>query len=200
MVNFTQRLDRAIRIAAWAHEQAGQHRKASDIPYIIHPFGVMLIASNVTDNEDTLISCLFHDILEDVDSSIYDKQIMRDDFGDAVVAIVKDVTKDDSVTDWHERSKAYLHHLENEASDEAVIVSASDKIHNLLSTLSDYETHGDQVWNRFSTKNAADQLWWYESILVVITKRKVDKRLIMQLEVQVVQLRTIVSGKDRESN
>ncbi len=42
MINYTHRLDKAIRIAAWAHEQQLQHRKGTDIPYIIHPFGVIL--------------------------------------------------------------------------------------------------------------------------------------------------------------
>src|SRR5665647_836503 len=178
MISYTHRLDKAIRIAAWAHEQQLQHRKGTDIPYIIHPFGVMLIASNATDDEDVLIACLMHDVLEDVDSSIYDEQAMRADFGDRMVAMVKDVTKDDSISDWHERSRAYLDHLENEASDEAVIVSTYDKIHNLVSILVDYETHGEGLWTRFSTQSAADQLWWYESILAVATKRAIPAELI----------------------
>jgi len=189
MISYTHRLDKAIRIAAWAHEQQLQHRKGTDIPYIIHPFGVMLIASNATDDEDVLIACLLHDVLEDVDTSIYDEQTMRADFGDRMVAIVKDVTKDDSVRDWHERSKAYLDHLENKASNEAVIVSASDKIHNLVSILVDYGIEGDNLWNRFSTKSFTDQLWWYESILAVITKRGISAELISQLAGQVEILR-----------
>ena len=139
--------------------------------------------------EDVLIACLLHDVLEDVDTSIYDEQTMRADFGDRMVAIVKDVTKDDSVRDWHERSKAYLDHLENKASNEAVIVSASDKIHNLVSILVDYGIEGDNLWNRFSTKSFTDQLWWYESILAVITKRGISAELISQLAGQVEILR-----------
>jgi len=189
MINYTHRLDKAIRIAAWAHEQQLQHIKGTDIPYISHPFGVMLIASNATDDEDVLIACLLHDVLEDVDTSIYDEQTMRADFGDRMVAMVKDVTKDDSVRDWHERSKAYLDHLENKASNEAVIVSASDKIHNLVSILVDYGIEGDNLWNRFSTKSFTDQLWWYESILAVITKRGISAELISQLAGQVEILR-----------
>jgi (p)ppGpp synthase/HD superfamily hydrolase len=97
MINYTTRLDKAIRISARAHEKQGQHRKGTDIPYIIHPFGVMLIASNVTKDENVLIGCLMHDILEDIDSSIYNELQMKDDFGDKLVGIVKDVTKDDSI-------------------------------------------------------------------------------------------------------
>jgi (p)ppGpp synthase/HD superfamily hydrolase len=50
MIKYTERLDSALRKAAWAHEKTGQHRKGTDIPYIIHPVGVMIIAGNVTEN------------------------------------------------------------------------------------------------------------------------------------------------------
>lgn len=145
MINYTLHLDNAMRKAAWAHDQAGQYRKGTDIPYIIHPVGTMMIAGNVTDDEDTLIACLLHDVLEDVDSSVYNEADMREDFGDRVVAIVKDVTKDGTKGDWRERAQAYLEHLERSASDEAVIVSAADKTHNLLSILCDYAEVGDDL-------------------------------------------------------
>lgn len=191
MINYTERLDKALRIATFAHRN--QVRKSTDIPYIIHPFGVMVIASNVTEDEDILIACLMHDVLEDVDASIYDENKMREDFGDRVVAIVKDVTKDENEPDWLIRSNNYLHHLEFEACDEAVIVSASDKIHNLLSILIDYKTDGEALWDRFTTKSSADQLWWYESILAVITKRSVPTALSQKLADQITTIKSLLA-------
>lgn len=188
MINYTTRLDKAIRIAATAHEKAKQHRKGTDIPYIIHPFGVMIIASNATDDEDTLIACLMHDILEDVDATIYGEEQMRKDFGDKVVSTVMDVTKEQAIDDWHARSQAYLFHLQNEASDAAVIVSASDKIHNLRSILIDYDNVGEDVWERFSTKKSSDQLWWYKEILSVIKQRIPESPLASELELLVEKL------------
>lgn len=188
MINYTERLDKAIRKAAWAHEKQYQHRKGSDIPYIIHPFGVMTIASNVTDDENVLIACLMHDILEDVKSSIYNETQMREDFGDKVVQIVKDVTNDAHEKDWYKRSQLYLDHLKNEASPEALIVSASDKIHNLISTLIDHSTLGDDLWELFATKKSSDQLWWYESILSVIRKRNAPIKLVYQLSENIEKL------------
>lgn len=192
MINYTERLDRAIKKAAWAHEQAVQHRKGTDIPYIIHPFAVMLVASNVTDDEDILIACLMHDVLEDVSSDIYSQQQMQHDFGDRVVTIVKGVTKDESQPDWRSVSNAYLDHLRNHASNESVIVAASDKIHNLLSVLSDHKSIGDELWQRFTTKSATDQLWWYQSVLDVITMRSAPQPLIDRLSEQVRSLSQIV--------
>lgn len=67
--------------------------------------------------------------------------------------------------------------LEHKASDEAVIVSASDKIHNLLSILTDHTTHGDDLWEHFTAKSSADQLWWYESILRSHNKTRCTSRI-----------------------
>lgn len=133
-----------------------------------------------------------HDILEDVDSNIYSESDMKRDFGDNVVSIVKDVTKNDDITDWKERSNAYLDHLQNKACDEAIIVSSADKIHNLQSIIADYKEKGDELWNVFTTNSAEDQLWWYQEILKVVTNRQAPQELIKRLQELVFQLKGLV--------
>jgi hypothetical protein len=93
---------------------------------------------------------------------------------------------------WREVSEKYLNHLEFNASDEAIIVSASDKTHNIMSTIIDYKVVGQELWQRFTTKNANDQLWWYESILAVIKKRNAPKPLIEKLESNVNELKDLL--------
>lgn len=189
MINYTERLDKAIRVAASAHKQ--QNRKGAQIPYIIHPFSVMVIAGNATDDEDTHIACLFHDIVEDVPER-YSAEQIKANFGDNVLSIVLDVTKDDDIEDWRERGEAYIDHIKNEACGEAVIVCAADKINNLQSMLIDYEEKGDKLWDVFTTKSGADQLWWYESILEVLKKRKAPRILIDHLSRLVGDFQLIV--------
>lgn len=184
MIIMTPRLSKAINAATWAHRN--QHRKGSDLPYILHPYTVMCIASEVTRDEDTLIACLFHDILEDVPDEFSAKK-MRNEFGDNVVTIVKGVTKNDSIHNWHARSEAYIHHLSTEAPDQSVIVAASDKIHNLMSILADYEVVGDQLWSRFST-GRDDQIWWYKAVAAVIKSRLPELSLNQTLAELITQL------------
>lgn len=192
MIDFTERLDRAIRVAARAHEKQGQHRKGSDTPYIIHPFGVMLIAGQVTDDEDTLIACLLHDVIEDVDPAIYSAEEMKKDFGERVAEIVMDVTKDETLHDWQESADAYLRHLGSHASDAAVIVSASDKIHNISAVITDYKVMGEKLWQIFSTKSADDQMWYYGAVLAVVKERGVDQMLSSQLESRIADLQAML--------
>lgn len=190
MINYTKRLDKAIKVSAWAHEQQKQHRKGTDIPYIIHPFSVMMIAGNVTDDEDTLIGCLLHDILEDVDTAIYSEEDMREDFGKKVLEIVQGVSKDDSIEDWKQRSDSYLENL-TKARPESLIVCAADKIHNLKSMLIDYENIQDELWDKFSSDKKS-QLWWYESSLEIIRDRAPENELVVELQDLVDQLRRII--------
>jgi (p)ppGpp synthase/HD superfamily hydrolase len=98
----TPRLEKAIRTATIAHKE--QKRKGSDTPYIIHPYSVMCIAANATQDEDILIACLLHDILEDVSDKYPRKQMVKD-FGDRVASIVDGVTKDSSLPDWQSRAE-----------------------------------------------------------------------------------------------
>lgn len=182
----SDRLNLAIQRAAVAHQ--GQLRKGTDIPYITHPFAVMSIASQVTDDEDTLIACLLHDTLEDVPDK-YSRADMLRDFGDTVVSIVEGVTKDDSILDWRVRSEAYLAHLRT-APDASVTVSGADKIHNLQSILTDYQTHGETLWNRFNA-GKHEQLWWYESVAAVLGERLPESPLYRQLRTLVNELGVI---------
>lgn len=186
-MKFTPRLERAINKAAYAHRN--QMRKGSTLPYIAHPFGVMRIASQATSDEDVLIACLLHDVLEDVPEE-YSRQEMLSDFGERVVAIVEGITKNGSLPDWQTRQEAYLYHLEHEASEESVIVSCSDKIHNLMAILRDYDEIGDELWKRFNAGKERQQ-WWYRSILEVTSKRLPELRLNEQLRVLVQRLDTL---------
>lgn len=187
MIRLTPRLESAIRVAAHAH--AAQTRKASDTPYIIHPYAVMLLVSEETDDEDTLVAALFHDIIEDA-PHVYSERQMREEYGRRVTDIVRGVTHDDTIADWHERCRAYIANL-REAPRESVMVSAADKTHNLMSTLDDYRIVGDDVWKRFRT-GKTDQLWWYSSVLDVIDGRLSDSPLAARLNRLVDELRDIV--------
>ncbi len=188
MINYTNRLYRAINKATWAHRN--QKRKGSDLPFIVHPYSVMSIASYVTDNEDILIACLLHDVIEDVPEE-YSKAQIVEDFGQKVLDLVLDVTKDEQAGDWREKCDKYLYHIEFMASDDAVIVSCADKIHNLISILDDYKIHKDELWKRFNS-GKEDQYWWYESNLGVIRKRLPNLSLVSTLDTLVKDFKNIL--------
>lgn len=177
------RLIQAINTAAWAHRD--HVRKGTDIPYVSHVVGVMHLVSQVTDDEDVLIAALFHDILEDVPEE-YSPQRMAEEFGDRVVELVRGVTKDSTLSSWQDRSDAYLAHL-READDSSVLISAADKLHNLLSIHADLDELGDELWGRFNSGKDR-QLWWYRSVADLVLERLPVNLLGEELARQVERL------------
>lgn len=180
------RLISAINTAALAHR--GHVRKGTDIPYVSHVFGVMHLVSQVTDDEDVQIAALFHDILEDVPEA-YSAEQMAADYGERVVELVRGVTKNDTLTSWQERSDAYIAHL-RQAEDGSVLISAADKLHNLLSILADHAELGDELWGRFNSGKDRQQ-WWYRAIYTVASERLPGNPLVEELGRRVDELEAL---------
>lgn len=182
------RLIQAINTAAWAHRD--HVRKGTDIPYVSHVVGVMHLVSQVTDDEDVLVAALFHDILEDVPED-YSPERMAEEFGDRVVELVRGVTKDSTLSSWQDRSDAYLAHL-READGGSVLISAADKLHNLLSIHADLDQLGDELWGRFNSGKER-QLWWYRSVADLVQERLPGNPLGEELARQVERLEARVA-------
>ena len=132
---YSDRFVRALTVAAQMH--AAQVRKATTIPYVSHLLGTCAIALEYGADEDEAIAALLHDAIEDVEP-IEDARAAVARFGDRVLAIVMGCSDSDvgPKPPWQERKAAYIAHLA-EADKSVVLVSASDKLHNARSILSD---------------------------------------------------------------
>ena len=167
---YGDRFVKALRVAAIAH--GGQGRKSSDatsrpIPYISHPLGVCSIAQGYGADEDEAIAALLHDVLEDVTPTDAAIRSVRW-FGDRVYRIVEDCTDgmpgpNGKKKPTAERRAAYLPRLAA-ADGSALLVSASDKLHNARSVVADLRVVGDDVWRRFNL-GKEDQLAWYRDLV-----------------------------------
>jgi len=152
-------LDSALAFAAVAHRD--QKRKATNIPYIVHPVGVMLILIEFGENDpDLLAAALLHDTVED--TSVTHDQI-RKEFGDRVAEIVAGCSEPDKDETWENRKNHTIHYIKA-APRHIQLVSAADKLHNLRSMIKDYDEMGDKVWSRFK-RGKDDIAWYYRSVL-----------------------------------
>lgn len=134
---YSYRLEQAIRAAAVLHKE--QSRKGqSPFPYVTHPFAVAWLLSDYTDDENTIIAALLHDTLEDSD---YKADELEEDFGRKVRAIVEAVSEpkevDGDKLSWKQRKEVYAKKLKT-APEEALLVAAADKIHNMRSLVEQY--------------------------------------------------------------
>lgn len=187
-MKLTQKIQQAINLASRLH--LGQVRKGdSGLPYISHPFSVAWILSNYTEDEDIIVAGILHDVLEDVKGYYYDDMVR--DFGERVAQIVKGVSEDkdpniesDEKATWEERKSKYLANLKND-SDEALMVCAADKIHNLQSMISAYQEKGDALWDNFNSPKEK-KLWLYQEILKFM-KGRLNNPIVDELEEVYIQ-------------
>ncbi len=175
-MQFTSRIHRAMVMAAQLHR--GQRRKADDIPYVSHPYAVAWIVSHYTDDEDIIIAALFHDVLEDVAGYTADQ--MRTDFGPRVTSLVQQLTEpekrpnmttEEERATWEERKRNFLEHLQ-QATPDALMVVAADKMHNMISMAEAYRRMGEQVWKKFNAPIERRQ--WFHGEVVRIIQEKID--------------------------
>ncbi len=160
----------------------------------------MSVAALVMENggdEDQAIAALLHDGPEDCGGRAVLDEI-RDRFGDRVAGIVADCTDTMEIPKprWEPRKKKYLEHLEG-VSDDSLLVSLSDKVHNTRSILEGYRQEGEIIWDRFSaTREQA--LWYYDTLLEIFKRRSVPEfeGLVLELERVVKSLHESVAKAD----
>lgn len=176
----TARFTQAVDYAREAH--ASQTRKGTSIPYIAHLLGVASLVLDYGGDEDQAVAALLHDAIED--QGEHHAALIRKQFGDRVATIVlacTDGTREGKAAaqtpeakraDWQKRKQRYLAHLA-EASDDALLVSGCDKLHNARAIVTDLRNPevGVAVFDRF-TGQRDGTLWYYREIARVFSERK----------------------------
>ena len=167
---YSYRIEQAIRAAAVLHQD--QKRKGQmPLPYVTHLYAVALLVSDYTDDESTVIAALLHDTLEDTD---YTSTELEQDFGRKVREIVEAVSEpqeddDGNRPSWEERKKAYAKKLKT-APEEALLVAAADKIHNMRSTVEQYYDNHEGFIKDFGGA-LDDRAMMYQDISNVLNSR-----------------------------
>ena len=189
----TDRYKQALQFAADVHE--GQTKKGSGIAYLSHLLAVSSLVIENDGDEDEAIAGLLHDSVEDRGDTYESrhgarpptgrgalKQDIEKLFGPRVRDLVMHCTDDEylpegrpsqkgSPEEWKARKKAYLEKLAKQLDTGALRVSCADKLHNARAILVDYETLGDEVWQRFRAKSRSEQLWYYRSLAETLAQR-----------------------------
>jgi (p)ppGpp synthase/HD superfamily hydrolase len=146
-------IDSAIAFAALAH--AGQKRKYTFDPYIVHPIEVMSIVRTVEpDREDMAVAAVLHDVLED--TPVTEREIERR-FGAAVLTMVIGLTKVSVEGSRAERKAAELERLALVPA-EVQTIKCADLISNMR-TVAKFDLDFAQVY-----------LAEKEAVLAVLTK------------------------------
>ena len=210
---FSERLDRALIVAAIAHSEA--QRKGTEIPYITHPVAVARLLERYGFHEDLVIAGLLHDVLEDFDErddlvkqrfrEVFPalqnaptafraalSAFLNEQFGPNVMSLVEAVTErkrdeNDAERAWLDRKKEQLEHF-RQVTSEVAALKCADALHNAASILRDMREsrdHGRSVLERFNA--SPDQLlWYYGTIAAQAGERLPPDHNALQIEIEAV--------------
>ena len=152
---FSPRVELAITTMLEAH---GLGRRKSERGFeATHVLSVAMIVSDFRFAEDAVVAAILHDTLED---TTIERDVIRQQFGERVLAIVDDVTEPPKSVAWRARKETYIEHLRRSPRDEARAVASADKIHNLSNMVTGFETHGRAFADVFTS--GIDGMVWYQ--------------------------------------
>jgi (p)ppGpp synthase/HD superfamily hydrolase len=165
---YSDRINHAFAFAAKHHDR--QVRKGTRLPYLTHPANVAVILTQYGCDEETIISGILHDVIEDCVRDGYTRDMLEqrigDKFGpdvlDTVLAVTQRQVDEEGVElSSEERKDDYLARLAA-ASENARWVCAADKIHNGSSILADLKRtlDPDTVWSRFNAGRMGTVRWY----------------------------------------
>ena len=161
-------VDQAIIFAARAH--AGDTRKGSNIPYIVHPIEAAAIVAGMTEDPEVIAAAVLHDVLEDTETT---EEELLARFGYRVKELVVDESEDKrkhlpaSLT-WKVRKQETLAFLETKAGRDAKMLALADKLSNIRAIHRDLCILGDKVWERFNEKDKNMHAWMYRAVVEIL--------------------------------
>lgn len=168
-------------------------RKATRIPYLAHLMSVSALVLEHGGDEDCAVAGLLHDAVEDSEDGAATERRICEKFGDRVARLV--LACSDAVAvpgepkpDWRKRKLGYLERLATEEDQDALLISACDKPHNVRCIVADLRVVGDEVWQRFTTRSRADQLWYYCALLQAYKAHGVPSPLTDELRRVIYQM------------
>jgi (p)ppGpp synthase/HD superfamily hydrolase len=137
-------VSKAIDLAKQAH--AGQTRRGSESPYIVHPLLVALILLDIAEQKTAAIICagVLHDVLED---SATPQDDIEEDFGSQVLDMVLSLTHPEQKEgeSAFSRNKRMFENMQWSGRDVHIVKSA-DRLDNLITA---HQAMSDERLNEY---------------------------------------------------
>lgn len=127
----------AYFFAKCKHDEVYQTRKATGLPYFVHPKGVALIVMKNGGSNDQIKAALLHDTLEDTHTS---DEELRVSFGEHVQSLVRELTNQKYKIEEMGK-EAYMTEKLMQLSNEALLIKLADMLYNL----NDHPTEAQEV-------------------------------------------------------
>jgi (p)ppGpp synthase/HD superfamily hydrolase len=195
VTGYSDRINHALAFAAKHHDR--QVRKGTRLPYVTHPANVAIILARYDQDDETIVSGILHDVIEDCVREHYTRDMLTQRVGekfgsevlDTVLAVTQRTLDDDGVElSNDERRDDYLDRLAA-ANERARWVCAADKLHNANTILADLKRTIDvnTVWSRFHAGKDGT-IRWYRRVYERLREIGFGAPIMQELEHSVVEL------------
>ena len=203
---YSDRINHAFAFAAKHHDR--EVRRGTRLPYLTQPASVAVILTRYGQDEQTVVSGILHDVIEDCVRDGYTRgtleQRIGDKFGqnvlDTVLAVTERQVDEEGVElSSEERKDDYLARLAA-ASDRARWVCAAHKIHNGSAILADLKRtlDPDTVWSRFSVGRTGT-VRWYRRVYERLRELGFDASIMDELRDVAEELERVASASSMTS-
>ena len=153
-----------------------------------------MIVGTMSDDQNLIAAAALHDVVEDAGVTL---QEIEERFGARVRALVEAETEDKRAelppeSTWRIRKEESLDVLKTTDDIAVLMVWLGDKLANMRSIYREFKVAGDGMWQNFNQKDAAEQAWYYRSI-VRLTERLSDTSAWLEYKT----LTELVFGKEK---
>ena len=176
----------------------------SGMDYIAHPANVAVILARYGCDQVTIVGGILHHVLEETvpdKRPVFERKI-ADKFGSVVLAVAKDALEPKfdrrgSERAWQSRKQEYLAQLAI-AEPRALDICVADEIHSCGSTVTALRRLGVEYLRTVSRAGSEQTIWWYRSMLEIVSAREDWPRRDMLNELRLMSADLVRSLRDYE--
>lgn len=165
--------EKAIKLVIKAFEN--KKRIKEDINLSVHSITVGHMLKNIGCDEETVVSGLLHDIIEDTE---YDYNYLKDNFSKKIADNVLAVSEDMTITDWKKRKEVFINNLCNQ-NENIILIELADKLHNLIFDYDLWLINGNDALATLNT-SYEDNKWYYLEMKRIFNSKLNNNELLIR--------------------
>jgi (p)ppGpp synthase/HD superfamily hydrolase len=202
MHGYSDRINHAFAFAAKYYNALAPVGGGMD--YLAHPANVAIILARYGCEQVTIVGGILHHVLEESSPSQWPvlEQKIGDKFGPVALAIAKDAIEPKfdrrgGERPWQACKQEYLTQLAT-AEPRALDIIVADEIHSCGSTMTALRRLGVEYLRTLSRAGSEQTIWWYRSLLEIVSARPDWPRREMVSELRLMSADLVRSLRQSE--
>jgi (p)ppGpp synthase/HD superfamily hydrolase len=204
MHGYSDRISHAFAFAAKYHGAVAP--VGSGMDYIAHPASVAIILARYGCDQITIVGGIVHHVLEEAvpEKRPELERKIADKFGPVALAVAKDALEPKYdrrglERPWQACKQEYLSQLAV-AEPRALDICVADEIHACGSTVTALRRLGVEYLRTVSRAGSGQTIWWYRSMLEILTARHDWPQREMLAELRLMSADLVRSLRQREED